>query len=594
MLWPAKLLLFSAFVATIGSADSAISEEKYRTALVQGLQGEIRKDVLDRLGALSHEVVKRVYTVCCNENDRCMAGSVAFLVREHKRFTYEGVGTFALYPKHYFLDRVKRLKDVPMDLSHPEHLDEAALVKGLGRWYEDIGYEIKDVRAFRRAVEYALLYDERPCTERARARILLRLAGRENSQVLSEYWQRQPASRQRIVYRNAVSRRVYWDLSILQPTIFNMDCITDSGCTEADYKTAFRVYAASAVLPVGLKFIPEDSLFHKVAKVLRKMTGRAAVENLGTDKWKLLPFLPLELPKEVALKMATLGSDTPLGHADYAILDAADLKTWRVLDHQLCVLLGQEAVEFVQGYPSFPHAYMAGYIGPYATLTHYVEQYWVAIIDILQRLLRIEVREWFQLGLPKYLGVDTLWRLFAFLEKNPQYGGLFGALIVWSVGDRKGCIDELEPAGLEVLVSNIICDTDEGRRHKRLNSIAAHLVEKELERKEHPYFEDRYKLFREQCRSILSTIFKRSVYVRPSLEEYILSIPAEVGGQDGLHDLQVALVIRNYGQCRSDLWAVGEMSGYSTEQLRNIYMSEHDTEVRFRALQISGPQGVFT
>ena len=105
------------------------------------------------------------------------------------------------------------------------------------------------------------------------------------------------------------------------------------------------------------------------------------------------------------------------------------------------------------------------------------------------------------------------------LEDNSQYSGLFGALIMWSAGERRDSIDELEPAGLEVLVYNIIRDPDEERRRMRLNSVVAHLVERELEQG-HPYFEDRFAPVREQCHSGPSTIFKRSIYVRSSLEEY--------------------------------------------------------------------------
>ena len=91
---------------------------------------------------------------------------------------------------------------------------------------------------------------------------------------------------------------------------------------------------------------------------------------------------------------------------------------------------------------------------------------------------------------------------------------------MWSAGERKDSIDELESAGLEVLVHNIIRDPDEERRRMRLNPVVAHLVERELERGDHPYFEDRFAPVREQCHSGPSAIFKRSAHVRSSLEEY--------------------------------------------------------------------------
>ena len=562
--------------------------------LVQGLLDDnVRKDVLDKLDCLPREQIDTLRAACRSDDGKCDANAVAFLVRECGGFTHEDVGTFAQYLDSYFLDRIKKLKDVPLDRSHPECLDREAVLKGIALWYEEVGYEIKDGETLKVALAYAFFSDERPCTEKSRAGILLEAANRRESKVLSEYWVEQPASRQLDVYRNGLRDPIYGVLPILQPVIFDRTCVRNGGCTEEDYMSAFKSYVTSVIHPDKLEFFLEGSLFSELVEVLCRMTGRAAVENLGLDKWALLPFLPagLELPKELVLKMATFGSDTPMGHADYVILDPKVKETWEVLENQLWVQLGPKYTKFVKSYRYFPHERVARYIPEqYRTLIEYTGVYEAAATDIRQRLLRIKSKlswTWIESNLAELFSVDTFWQLLSFLEDNLPYGGLFGAMILRNASARMGPGDELGPGGWRGLIQEAITDPDKESCREKLDSITAHFIKISLGG-DHPYSEDRFKLVREQFSRDLSAIFENSVRVVASFDEYILRIPAEADKPDGLHDLQVALVAKKVCDCHkshaldADSVALEKvMKGYSTEQLENIYKSDESVYAFF-------------
>ena len=565
--------------------------------LVQGLLDDnVRKDVLDKLDCLPREQIDTLRAACRSDDGKCDANAVAFLVRECGGFTHEDVGTFAQYLDSYFLDRIKKLKDVPLDRSHPECLDREAVLKGIALWYEEVGYEIKDGETLKVALAYAFFSDERPCTEKSRAGILLEAANRRESKVLSEYWVEQPASRQLDVYRNGLRDPIYGVLPILQPVIFDRTCVRNGGCTEEDYMSAFKSYVTSVIHPDKLEFFLEGSLFSELVEVLCRMTGRAAVENLGLDKWALLPFLPagLELPKELVLKMATFGSDTPMGHADYVILDPKVKETWEVLENQLWVQLGPKYTKFVKSYRYFPHERVARYIPEqYRTLIEYTGVYEAAATDIRQRLLRIKSKlswTWIESNLAELFSVDTFWQLLSFLEDNLPYGGLFGAMILRNASARMGPGDELGPGGWRGLIQEAITDPDKESCREKLDSITAHFIKISLGG-DHPYSEDRFKLVREQFSRDLSAIFENSVRVVASFDEYILRIPAEADKPDGLHDLQVALVakraLNGYDGPEEDLQILERtMRKYNTGQLENIYKSGFEVYPLFKHSQL--------
>ena len=600
----------------IRGEEDANASRGYRNILVEGLPGAAKERVLGKLESLDAKQLKTLHKIFCAEEMRTADGAGAVdamavlmeqghkLKRETGKWKEDEVDVIATEASGRFMEHVRTLESVSGEQgSPPAYPDRAACLRGLGLWYSDNGHPVdyESSELFKEAIPYVLLSDDNDLNKELRATLLLSRTGRSQSAVLREYWREQPAIRQLRVYRNTL-RDELGDLAILQPIVFDMRCTKARSCKEKDYLEELVIYSESLIAPdPPLTFIPEDSaesLFPDFVEVLRKMTGRAAVENLGLDKWKLLPFLQAgsELAMELVAKVATFGFDT-LGHPDYVILDPEVEETWEVLESQVCALLGSKCVAFVESRPYFPHDRIAGYItGQYATLTQYVQQYETAITEILQRLLRMDFFSWImampESGLLEDLEVDTLWKLFAFLEGNRQYGGLFGALIVWGAGEQTNSIRELEPAGLDVLFQEIISDPDKERRHERLNSITEHLIAEDLEGG-HPYFQSRFALVRERCRGDLSTIFKNSTDVWRSLEEHILSIPAEANETDGFYDLQVALVVKRMRDfyepdvSDADVEAFEKMMReYSTRQLAKIYESDCEVYLLFKHSQL--------
>ena len=610
MLWPATLSVLTALFAaatglTGGAGDGSLPKarlSRYLEELVRGLKNDtVKNDVSDQLKALPHEEVERLHAVCCRGNSGCDVNAAAFLVRERARFTRDDVGTFAVFLKSRFLDLIKDLSDIPLDLSHPEHLDEAALLKGLGKWYEDVQYEIKNDEALKEAVSYGILSDESEGSKGSRAKILLRLVGRERSKVLLDYWIQQPASRQLAVYINALRGKTYGDLAIIQPIIFDMTCVRNGNCTKESYERTLEFHVRSIDFPDGLIVFSGRHryclCFSKVTEALRRMTERTILESLVLGEADLVQLLvrEWELPAELASQVMAHSSDASLGHRDGVILDPKKIETWKVLDRQLWEMVGPELfILESKAYYYFPPARITKYLVKRGVSpADYVEQYKTVVVDILQRLLRLNTWQWSRVEskLQEYLKLNTFWQLLAFLEASPQYGGLFGATILWHFESWREGVGGPKPKDLEALVQGIINDPVTESRQEKLDALAEQIVAQEIQRS-HIYFEDRYKLAREQCRNGLSTIFKESHFASSSFEEHVLSIPAEAGEPGGLYDLQVALVAGSahsqYAPHGSDadLLKMLELMGkYSTKQLENIYRSDREIYPFFKHSQ---------
>ena len=619
MLWLARLLALSMLLAAATGATRDGANrfwlggrlEYYEERLVRGMQDEtVEKDVLSRLGALSPYQVGTLHAVCCSEDDGCMSGLVAFLVREHERFACEDVGTLALYLKYYFLEHIKELGGVPLDRSHPEHLEETAVLRGLALWYENVGYVVTSGESLKEALSYVFFADERPETEKVRAGILLELVNRRESKTLSRYWEKQSAARQLEVYRNALADKKHGLLPILQPIIFYMDCTVEGGYAEEDYIAAFRDYAKSVVFPdTALQFFPEhlqSSLFPKVAEALSAMTGRAVMRGLEKNRQNVSPTLAknLEPFKELALGVVAreCNANTQAGYPDYAILDAGETDTWKIFDAQLRMHLGPSYIEFVEDYRFFPHERMAKYIvRQYGTLREYVRMYEAAVQEIRKRIFQDDAKDvLLRKSDPAYgLDLDTLWQAIDFLEDNPVHGGPLRWIILRN-GERPGTtLDGMAPDGVGMLVKNIIEYPNSEARRATLCKLATKIIEK-LVGSKHPLFEGEFELIREQIQSDPFGLFNGRSPTRESLDMHILGLSAVTGVSDDLHGLQVAIVVgraRDHYKLRMSATDLRVMEGVirrgSTEQLGNIYKSNYRAYPLFRLFQWLEPDTDF-
>ena len=413
---------------------------------------------------------------------------------------------------------------------------------------------------------------------------LLRLVDQEKSSVLRDFWEGQPRDRLLVVHNYAVKKGAGWDLEILQPNMFGMDCARVGGRTETSHREAFHNFIKSISPPDGLKILNKEyrsSLdIRKVAETIRKMAENARAESLKPAERDLLQLL--------AEGRGLSKDDATSCHAGYMIFNETDRYALAVLDDWLWVFSGPHCVWFkkVQMHYFPPTCVTKHLVKQGVAPAEYVEHYAFTIRDILNKPLRMNDVQWSMIepelrkeGLT-YLGVDTFSQLLTFLEDNPQYGGLFGIMIWWGARSRGSGMKELEPAGLEVLIRTVIDDSDKESRHAKLNSIAAHIARAALG-EGHPYFEERFAPIHEQLNKDLSTIFKDSSDIGSSLDRYILSIPAEMGESSGLlYDLQVTVVTKNaYFLCESDVSHVDRealentLREYGTKQLANIYES---------------------
>ena len=618
MLWPATFSALSAlFTAAAGlTGDTAggglhvESIQHYIEALTQDLPEEhaVRKNVVSRLRNLPSEQVRQLHVVCCAKSGECKADAAAFLVMEYENFDprrskslnakarVDGkvqdeftVDTFATYLGSHFLDYVKKLGDIPLDLTHPEELDEGAVLKGIGQWYRDAGYKIDSGDALKEALVYIAFSDDRPDTAAARARILLRLVGAEDSPVLLDYWKRQPASRQLMVYLHASRDKKYGDLAILQPIIFNMDCIRNGSCFGGDYVAAFGEYAASVALPVdSLRFIPKrlgDSLFPKVAKVLRNMTRKITMENLRASEKDVLQYFTEErgLSKELAFNVLISGPNVLSVNPKYVILNPEMEETWEVLDNQM-VRLSLNCVDFVEAYGHFPHHFMAKYIPrQYESLSEYVMLYAAGVDEILENVLRVKDR-----AVLKTFQTGTIWKVINFLENHVDYRSLFGWMFMQNADQPDTDLYGAAPKGVGALMLNITDYPDKETYYPALCEIVARFVRGPVGSR-HLLFEDQFKPALEQIQNAPFRLFDKGTPTWDSLNQCIFGVPAETGTPGGLHDLQVALVVGKacrYYQLQAldaDLKALEKMlREYSTAQLENIHSSKGSVHLLFR------------
>ena len=563
---------------------------------VQSLPDGVRMNMLSVLGVLPYRDVRMLHNVVCKENGECDVDAAAFTVQEYRRFAPVGisddkvkfsVATFAQDLKRCILSHLDKVNGLHLDHDCFAHLDGTSFLKSLGQWYRGAGYKIESNEAFQNAFADIIFPIDDPYAKRLRVALLFHLAGQPVSKTLFDYWMKQPDEVVAKVHRCLPDGGKYRDLLILQPLVFDIEFIRKGDFTEEGYGTKFENYFRSTTSSSDLQFFCcyfARLDFSDVAEAFRGMEEKTKAEGLGTlEKERLEIFTERRLPAELGFKVATCLLDAPLSLAHDVILDANDEGSLRALDRQLWALQSSKCIESMTYYERFfPLTRITNYLGerslpPPRSMVEYR-----AVVDkILWGLVLDELR-WhcIESELRDHLKVGTFWKLLSFLEEYPQYGGLFGAVFHWSADSQRASIDELVLRKLEIWIRKII-GLDEEKRREELNSIVEKMITVELEGQGHPWTEDRYAQLREQFHGNLFTIFKTSVYVSPSLDRYILSTPAGIGELDGLHDLQVAVVV-NFARCISQVFTSDldlkmyedMMKGYSTEQLANIYNSD--------------------
>ena len=592
-------VILSLFATVTGLVDDKGLPERrlprYLEELVRGLKSDIVKnDLLDKLKALPHEEVERLHNVCCKGDGGCDVNAAAFLVRERGRFTQDDVGTFAVFFKSRFLDYIKKLENVPLDLSHPEHLDEAALLNGIGKWYGKAEYKVSDDKALKEAISYVIFSDESDGGRRDSAKILLRLVGRGGSKVLFDYWMEQPASRQLAVYINFLRDGKYGDLAILQPVIFNMKCIQSGDCTEEDYVKAFKIHAVFVNFNTCLKVFPLDVLFPEIVEILRKMTGRVPMskeEALAAFSRDLGVESDLSRQGELVYQAATGSPYYPTDFADYVILDLNVHETWVALDHQI-VQQSSDCTKFVGSYPYFPHERMAKYItAPYGTLGEYARLYCGAIEKVMMDVFRMDGTAASLNGSTQRitLSADNFWKLVDFLGANAEYRSFFAWMVTQAGYKLNTTQDRGALRGMEELIVDLVNFPDKMRR-AAICGAAMLLIERDAG-PDHPLFKDKFKLIRERIhRDDPFKLFDNELPIWASLSKYIFSVSTAAGAHDGFHDLQMAMVVwklRGKGLHLKDEALHKVLGGYSSTQLENIYESAASTcRVVFRQPQL--------
>ena len=564
--------------------------------LTRGLLPKVTMSMLHVLGGLPCEGVKKLHNALCLNHGRCDVDGAAFVLSQFDKFAPVdaddcsdfNVVAFVQNPKRYIWNRLERVDGLHLDRGRFEHLDGASFLRSLGQWYKSVDYTADSDDTFKNAFAYFILADENPDIAARRLKILLRFVGRQESKTLFDYWMGQPDERLWTVYLYISGGGVYGDLLVLQPNVFNMDCIQTGDCTEWDFKGAFEGYTKFVAFPDGLKFFPKycsDLIFSKVAEVLRRMTERMTVEDLGPDEKNMLQYSAeeRELPAEPAFQVMIHSPNTRPGHV---ILDAK-METWMALDHQMWVLMGPGCVGSIEEFMHFfPPTRVTKYLKKRGvTFLQSVEQYEETVVGILWERLQVVDVMWLRIepGLRESLEVGTFWRLLAFLEDHSQYDGLFHRIFWWDDKKWKDWSNKLESAGLGALIQEITNGPVTENHHRKLGSLAVYAMAVELE-EYGKRFKGRFEPLYEQCRNGLLEDFEGSSSVSCSLEEYVLSIPTKAGELSGLRDLQVALLNQEmHGMC----WRFGVgletledmVKGYSSGQFGNIYQS--DSEILF-------------
>ena len=568
--------------------------KNHKEELVRDLPEGVKKRVLRRLGGLESGELAQLYGTCCTE-DKCMGDTAAFMVEQWPRFTEEGVGVCASFFKDRFLKRVSNLPGIPLERSHPPHLDEIAVLKGIGEWYRDNGYMVEEGETFEGALPYLFIHDTNECNNGIRARILLDLIDNK-SVTLFNHWKEQPDNRLLEVYQHAQRNKKHGDLVILQPLIFvNVARIHQRDCNDDDYLTAFKSYIKEL-----MRF--EDSLFtlyqylnglplSEVAKILRGLTGEVPAKALETEKGMLLPYIPgSELPLELLRKLATFGLDDPVVVSpDYLIL-TENISTWEALDCQM-PQLSPACLNPVYHEQFFPHNLVGQRITRRVkSLSQYGHVYKETINSIL-KVLHVEYDAWCaSLPTPEHLTVECFWQLLAFLEREPQYGGLFGELLVQVHGMYLSDYESAESASTELaeLIRETVEDSDPERRHQRLCKVASSTVGKQVFSM-HSYFSERFELARVQFVEGMFIALKGRFPTLMTLSRDILRVPATLKVPGDLYDLQIDVVA---GRLRVFLGAeiaavvVEELKGSTSEQLLNLYESNEILYCIFKQPQL--------
>ena len=597
-MYHALVFLASLVAGVCASKTTGLSKQAvqgYIDKLVEGLPEHAITRVKGKLDLLEAEDVKVLYDVCC-KNGECVVGTAAFLVDQCSAFTKEEkIVKCAWYLPERFMEYIKSLEDsehpketpvdIPDALKYPAVTpSDAAFIKGLGLWYLDTGCKADIKESPKEALSYVFLSDESPVNNEAMMVALLGTTSKPESKVLHEYWEKQPSSRQLAVYRN-LRTGGYGDLAVLQPVIFDMECIQSRTCSDKDYDAAFKAH----VIPKSSKRRVPDTLvgifrelhISQTADILRKLTGKRLINADEALKIMAREFVlrskPLKELGKLVYQATNPESYVPESYPDYLILGASRTETLEVLNRQVFDLVTYPE-SLLEAAPFFSHTRVAKYITKrYRTIKRYGELYWEAIRDILGKVLRVGHHDWFTTNPSPTndLTEDDFWQLVAFLEEEyQQYRGLFGQSIL----AQKKVPEEfrkLVPGGLKALIQDVAEPSGKAELHGKLDTIALGLFKLLLP--DHPLFRDQFEALRQQLTEGLFKAFGTQPFTAMCLGEHILS--ANVGARelDELHDLQVEVVIQYFITCRADPAKDEEawmeiLAEYDSRQLANIYV----------------------
>ena len=585
--------LLTFLVASVCASRTAGPKNQILKGYIENLtRGLPDKDTIKRLqkelAKLEPGKVKMLHSACCKGGE-CAEGAAAFLVEQCSSFTEKvGVDECAWQLPSYFTTYAKSRDDVPDALKYPAVTpSDAAFLKGLGLWYRDTDYNADIEKSLKEALSYVILSDGSAENSEIRAKILLGSTEKKDSKVLLEYWKAQDASRQLAVYRN-LSTGGYSDLAVLQPAIFNMDCIQSRTCNDEDYSTAFNAHIASLDVRHHVLYEPISRLQNRplpeIADILRKVTGKRPMK---ADEARAIMAREFVLTSKSLQDLGTLvyqatnpGFYVPESYPDYLILDASKIETLEALDHQILDLISDRE-SFLGPIPFFPLPTVAKDITKrYNTIKQYGELYIGVVHDIVETVFRVSSEDWITILPSPTEDFDeaAFWDLIAFLEEEryQRYKGIFGQLLLVQ-HEFPEEFGELVPGGLKALMQKVAEHTGEAQLHEELDDIALRVFELRLP--DHPFSEDRSEAARQQLKKGLFEAFEAQEDVQMPLNRLIMSAQAETGGSDGLYELQVdtlaqALnIIRDDPTRDSEEWKA-KLKGYSSRQLENIYKSD--------------------
>ena len=433
---------------------------------------------------------------------------------------------------------------------------------------------LEDAGAVEATLLRATLSDGNARTGTFRAKMLLRLVHREHSPVLLDYWERQPADKWLVVYRSASRGGKYVGLLILQPFIFvDVDYLQRRNYENSDYPAVFYDYISSLgdlakSLPHLFEYLYELPT-SKIAKILRGLTG---TEN----GMQLQHILDSELPR----KMAALRISDSIGCSDYVILDE-NLSTWESLDRQI-LQLDPDCLGCICNDALFPPELVVQHLMKRAEgFNRCVEAY----RNILEKVLKVDYRSWLELS-PKpteHFTVECFWKLLVFLEREPQYGGFFGYLIVRAYAKHEWGLESAEQAlkGLANLVWAVVEDPESGSRHQKLCSAAELVIEEYISLK----LTRSDKQFRSALSQFVDGMFAALDGRFPTLDTLlrdVLRVPATLVA---LSDLQVDVVAEKleiFLGVELDASMMDQLKGYTSEQLSNLYETHNIVSYIFK------------